>query len=42
MPGQRKSKASMAVQLYQEGKYIWEIAKLLDTTEAQVIRWLGL
>lgn len=36
-----QSKKQRAIQLYNEGVPIWQIADILDTTEAQVCYWVG-
>lgn len=37
-----ESKQMTAIRLYNEGYFIWQIASILHTTEAKVVKWLGL
>lgn len=37
-----KTEAEQILTLYYQGKYIWQIARILDITEARVVSALGL
>ncbi len=37
-----KSKAQQIFELYHQGTFIWQIARILDITEAEVVATLGL
>ena len=39
---QQKSKAQQIHDMYSQGAYIWQIARALDITEAEVVATLGL
>ena len=39
---QQKSKAQQIRDMYSQGAYIWQIARALDITEAEVVATLGL
>lgn len=39
---QQKSKAQQICELYWQGWFVWQIARELDVTEAEVVATLGL
>lgn len=38
----KKTKAQLIFTLYRQGTYIWQIARILGITEAEVVATLGL